>query len=109
MCYSVQRSVNKGLSLPPACEYRYPPPPPLVEDAVFVVARFMEDDVLAPPMGLPSAEWIPDAVEPSVHEESLFVKGRVAVYVSRGRAFRGPAPPPPLPPLEHGAGGVSPA
>jgi len=33
----------------------------------------------------------------------------VVTYVSRGRAYRGPAPSPPLPPLEHGTNGPSPA
>jgi len=47
---------------------------------------------------------------PPEHPEPLFVLNGVATYVSRGRAYRGPAPvSPPLPPLGHGAGGVLPA
>jgi len=41
------------------------------------------------------------------HPEPLFVANGVATYVSRGRAYRGPAPPVSLPPRGHGAGGSS--
>jgi len=46
---------------------------------------------------------------PPEHPEPVFVLNGVATYVSRGRAYRGPAPIPPLPPLGHGAGGSLPA
>jgi len=97
MCYGVLHSTNEGLSLPPPSEYLHLPPP--VE----------EDDVFVP--GLPQLieDVVPVDVVPSVHHKPLFVEEWVAVYVFRGRAFRDSAPPPPLLPLGHSAGGVLPA
>jgi len=85
-------------------EYRYPPPLPLLEDVLvnLGIPRLVDDNVASPA----DAYWTPSDPEPPDHEEPLFVEGGVAVYVSRGRAFRGPVPPPPLPPLGHGAAGV---
>jgi len=104
MCYYVFHKINEELTLPPVRDYRYPPPPPLLEDVLVGVRlpRLVEDNVASPA----DAYWTPSDPEPPVHEEPLFVEGGVAVYVSRGRAFRGPVPPPPLPPLGHGAAGV---
>jgi len=66
------------------------PSPPLVE----------EDDVFVP--GL--LQLVEDVVPP-VHQESLFVEGGVAVYVSRGRAYRSLTPSPPLPPRGYDTDG----
>jgi len=63
-----------------------------------VAAEFADDLDLSLPL---------EDILPSAHEEPLVVEGAVATYVSRGRAYRGPAPSPPLPPLGHGTGGSS--
>jgi len=110
MCYKYARLVNEELSLPPRSEYFRPPPfmglgvvpepPRLVEDPVVVfpaATEWYEDDLSLP--------W--EDTAPPEHPEPLFVRGGVATYVSRGRAYRGPAPPAFLPPRGHGAGGSS--
>jgi len=76
--------------------------------------RLVEDPVVVPPA---AAEWYEgvdlsqpwEDTAPPEHPEPLFVRNGVATYVSRGRAYRGPAPPAFLPPRGHGAGGSSPA
>jgi len=108
MCYKFARLFNEELSLPPRSEYFRPPPfmgvgvvpepPRLVEDPVVVLgsAEWYEDVDLSQP-------WV-NTVPPE-HPEPLSVVNGVATYVSRGRAYRGPAPAVPLPSRGHGAGG----
>jgi len=76
-----------------------------VEDNVVVV--------LPPPVAAEYAAGLDllqplEAVLPPAHPEPLSVEGGVATYVSRGRAYRGPAPSVSLPPRGHGAGGSPP-
>jgi len=116
MCYKYARIVNEELSLPPRSEYFRPPPfaglpfvlEPLrqVEGPVIVLAPRALHDELAE--GIDFSQPLEDQLPPE-HPEPLSVQNGVATYVSRGRAYRGPVPIPPLRPLGHGAGGSSPA
>jgi len=115
MCYKFARVINEGLSLPPRSEYFWPPPfaglpfvpepPRLVEDPVVLAPRSLVDEFAE---GIDFSQPLEDQLPP-VHPEPLFVRDGVAIYVSRGRAYRRPAPVGPLPPVGHGAGGSSPA
>jgi len=116
MCYSGARLVN-GLSLPSPYAYLHPPlPVEEEEEEEFIpgLPRLVEDEL---PYFVPAAVAGPSLFEellligelPPTHlYESIFAEGVVEMPVSRGRAFPGPMPPQPLPPLGHGAGEVSP-
>jgi len=112
MC-TFAHSVNEELSLPSRGEY-FRPPPPLGMDVAFVpgLPRFVKDNVVVPALSPIVENFVfgLDLLQPlenvllSAHQEPLFVEDAVATYVSRGRAYRGPAPSPSLPPRGHETG-----
>jgi len=94
MYYDISYSANERLSFSSPNEYPYLPPPVEGEDVFIPGLPWLVEDVV-PVVVAPLSfvkNMMPIDILPSVHHEPLFVKGGVAVYVSRGRAFRNSAP-----------------
>jgi len=89
MCYGAAHLINERMSLPSGDEYFYSPLPE-------------QYDLFFPDL----PRLVVDVVLPE-QNEFLFVEEGMAVYVSRGRTYQKPAPSLPLPPREHGTGGLS--